>query len=231
MNPTPLLEKLLEATADCSEPREFLDQVFGGLCARLGVDAAVLALFERGQWRRDTSCGEHTVLPYELLADALDAERTLVRDGWVAAPLARATGVSAVLAVRSDSPPCDRIGTADHAALDRSGRRVERGQRAGASAPSRRASGTPAGDLRPVGTDAGDGQVARADGGSVDPFARCGTSQRVSVGSPDEDVGRPSRVGCRRRGTPHSRGLGDCRTSDSHGPTAPRRPRVRATGD
>ena len=98
---TPLLEKLLEATADCAEPREFLDQVFGGLCAQLGVDAAVLALFERGQWRRDTSCGEHTVLPYELLADALDAERTLVRDGWVAAPLARATGVSAVLAVRS----------------------------------------------------------------------------------------------------------------------------------
>ena len=98
---TPLLEKLLEATAACLEPREFLDQMFGGLCARLGVDAAVLAPFERGQWRRDTSCGEHTVLPYELLADALDAERTLVRDGWVAAPLARATGVSAVLAVRS----------------------------------------------------------------------------------------------------------------------------------
>jgi transcriptional regulator with GAF, ATPase, and Fis domain len=98
---TPLLETLLEAAADCSEPGEFLDQVFGGLCTRLGVEAAVFALFERGQWRRDTSCGEHTVLPYELLADALDAERTLVRDGWVAAPLARATGVAAVLAVRS----------------------------------------------------------------------------------------------------------------------------------
>ena len=100
-DPTLLLERLLEATAGCSEPREFLDQVFSGMCARLGADAAVFALFERGQWRRGTSCGEHTVLPHELLADALDAERTLVRDGWVAAPLARATGVAAVLAVRT----------------------------------------------------------------------------------------------------------------------------------
>jgi transcriptional regulator with GAF, ATPase, and Fis domain len=94
-----LLENLLDATAACTEPSEYLDVVFGTLCTRLGLDAAVIVVLDRGQWRRETSCGERIGLPYELLADALDADRTLVRDAWVAVPLARAAGVSAVLAV------------------------------------------------------------------------------------------------------------------------------------
>ncbi len=94
------LENLMEATARCSTPREYLDQVFSDLCTRWGVDAAAIAVLDRGQWRQETSCGEHVALPYALLADALDADRTVVRNEWVAVPLARAMGMSAVLAAR-----------------------------------------------------------------------------------------------------------------------------------
>jgi len=96
-----LLEELLAAAAQCGEPREFLEQVFGQLCARLDVEAAELAVFERGQWRREAQRGEQAVAPHALLADALDAEQVLVRDGWVAAPLTHVAGVAAVLAVRT----------------------------------------------------------------------------------------------------------------------------------
>jgi len=100
-DPFVLLEKILEGAAQCAEPAEYLERVFGELRTRVGIEAAAIAVLERGTWRIESSSGPHVTLPYELLGDALDAEKTLAREVWVAVPLARTTGVAAVLAVRA----------------------------------------------------------------------------------------------------------------------------------
>ncbi len=102
---TALVENLLELAAANDEPAQFWDQAFRGLCARLDVAGAVLAVFERGRWRSEASCGPQTALPVDLFSDALDAGGTLRRNGWVATPLLQMPGMAAVLGLRAASRP------------------------------------------------------------------------------------------------------------------------------
>ncbi|MCU0961380.1 MAG: sigma-54-dependent Fis family transcriptional regulator [Pirellulaceae bacterium] len=102
---TVMLENLLELAAASEEPAQFWEQAFRGLCARLDVTGAVLAVFERGRWRSEASCGPQAALPVDLLSDALDEGRTLRRDEWVATPLLQRPGTAAVLALRATPRP------------------------------------------------------------------------------------------------------------------------------
>ena len=101
VDPVKIAGHLLEAVAASSHPEGLLRDVFEQLCAQLEVEGAALVRFNRGQWELEESCGGHLALPYDLLSDALDAERTVTRDAWVAAPLRRASSPVSVLVVRS----------------------------------------------------------------------------------------------------------------------------------
>jgi transcriptional regulator with GAF, ATPase, and Fis domain len=70
-----------------------------------------------GRWVAVGEAGARTPLPTELLADALDADRALARQGWCAAPLSTRSPTGDVLAVHAASALAARQAEAAVAAL------------------------------------------------------------------------------------------------------------------
>ncbi len=82
-----MAQQLLMLAAERDDPQMFLDEALPTLMAGAGSDATVLLRGERGRWRVLSRVGLDRPLSWDLLAEALDSERTVVQKGWSAAPL------------------------------------------------------------------------------------------------------------------------------------------------
>ncbi len=91
---------LLRAVSEGLEPKRLLREILAELCQQLGVSAAAVVRFHRGEFQQRERHGELGSWPYALFSDALDTERTLVRDPWIAAPLPREAGPVQLLVLR-----------------------------------------------------------------------------------------------------------------------------------
>ncbi len=68
------------------------------------LDLAAWVRFERGQYDAVARCGEVSSWPYDLLADALDAEQTRASGPWLAIPSPRQSDQAQLLVLQRRRP-------------------------------------------------------------------------------------------------------------------------------
>ena len=93
---------LLQILAEGYEAKRLLHEILCESCKLLDVRVAAVVRFYRGEFQQRERCGESGPLPYDLLSDALDAERAMSRAAWVAAPLLRESGPAQLLVMRCE---------------------------------------------------------------------------------------------------------------------------------
>ncbi len=108
----PLIEAvdgLLEWLGRGEDQQQILEGVVRWIRAESGAEQVVLVRFERGAWQTLVMDGLEEPLPYELLAETLDASEgsnveVVTGPSWLAAAVPGAESIGYVLGVRGDSP-------------------------------------------------------------------------------------------------------------------------------
>jgi Nif-specific regulatory protein len=99
--------ELLRRGAIAETAAGFLAQALPFVAQTVAADFAAILRFEAGQWLTLGESGRPRKLPLSLLADALDRERTVAEDTWIAVPLAPRSSLSEVFTLcfsRSNTP-------------------------------------------------------------------------------------------------------------------------------
>ncbi len=91
---------LLQILAEGLEAKRLLHELLREICQQLEMRVAAVVRFHRGEFQQRERYGESGPLPYDLLSDALDAEQTMPRETWLAAPLPRESGPAQLLVLR-----------------------------------------------------------------------------------------------------------------------------------
>ncbi len=95
--------RLLQELAASVESKRLMHEALSECCRRFEVPFAAVVRFDRGEFQQRERYGTPAPLPYELLSQALDAERAEAHGPWVAAPLPRESGPAQLLVMRCSS--------------------------------------------------------------------------------------------------------------------------------
>ncbi|HXT57869.1 MAG TPA: sigma-54-dependent Fis family transcriptional regulator [Pirellulales bacterium] len=82
-----MASQILWTAGQSSEPAAFLNQVLPWVLAAANADFAAVVSASHGAWTEVAAAGPHQAPPAVLLAEALDRERLVRADRWLAAPL------------------------------------------------------------------------------------------------------------------------------------------------
>ncbi len=93
-------EVLLDA-AGAKDRSDFLARLVARLQGACQAEVAVILHAAAGQWNQVAQGGNHTRVPQELLAEAMDREEIVSAGVWVAVPLGASDDMAEVLAVRT----------------------------------------------------------------------------------------------------------------------------------
>jgi Nif-specific regulatory protein len=105
-------EALLDALAAQRPSQRLLHDVLERCSQQWSLRFAAVLSFERGEFQKLADVGEPAKLPYELFSDALDAEQTLSRESWIAAPLPRRSGPAQLLTFNRTAASDDTLAAA-----------------------------------------------------------------------------------------------------------------------
>jgi len=100
-------ELLWEATR-ASDETMYLNAVLPPLLGTLKGTSIAVAAGAAGRWAALAEAGPHRALPADLLAEALDQETPLAKDGWAVAPLLAWTGAAEALVLHTSGPEASR---------------------------------------------------------------------------------------------------------------------------
>ena len=132
-----LLPKLVSAALEAESHGDFLETAVSAIHAGSSdCHLTVLVRGIKGTWRTLVEVGENESLPFELLSDVLDQDKSAEKNGWVAVPLDKPNSSGRLLVQRFDDPPAlsdliavaAALSIADNVALNRlrPSRRAER---------------------------------------------------------------------------------------------------------